>query len=406
MKKIISLTKVFYKDYYKNLNLIDKNNKLNKKSIYVWALIVVIFAIGYLSFHIIKYLNGVGQPEIFLNIYMLILAILLMFQAILISTNVFYFSKDLEFVLPFPIKPLELLIAKFNTLLTILYSTELIFAFVPLSIYGLLASNNIFYFAWMILIMIVFPILFASIISIIMLFVMKLSKFIKNKDVFQFLITTVLTTILCFFEFQIIFSVFSGSQEYAQKLNEGEILNDVVSFSDKLRVANNYLLVINPSVHILKNDNNLNCIINFIKIIFINFVFFTIFIFVGKKLYLKNILKNIAKVNVKKEKNNFKKNKYKFKNKNISYIIQEFKNLIKNPTFFMQCVFPTIIILVTCIFLMKVLYPVVLEVMKSEEVASQMENLSFDIEAVNIILCIIQIYHLQLFQEKEKMLFL
>ena len=392
MKKIISLTKVFYKDYYKNLNLVNKNNKLNKKSIFVWAFIIVIFAVGYISYHIINYLNKVGQPEIFLNIYMLILAIMLMFQTILISTNVYYFSKDLEFVLPLPIKPLELLIAKFNTLLTILYSTEIIFAFVPLSIYGLIASNNIFYFFWMILVLIVFPILFAAFISVIMLFVMQLSKFVKNKDVFQFLITTILSTILCFFEIQIIFSVFSGVQNYGEQINENEVLNDVVSFSDKLNTVNNYLLIINPSVNILKLNNNLNCLFYFFKIIFINLIFFIIFILVGKRLYLKNILKNISMVNVKKEKNSFKKNNYKLKNKNFSYIIQEFKNLIKNPTFFMQCIFPTIIILITVIFLINILYPVVLEVMKTEEIADQVQNLSFNIEAVAIILCIIQIF--------------
>ena len=47
--------------------------------------------------------------------------ILMAFQVALASTNIYYFSKDLELVLPLPIKSDELLIAKFNILILNLY---------------------------------------------------------------------------------------------------------------------------------------------------------------------------------------------------------------------------------------------------------------------------------------------
>ena len=42
--------------------------------------------------------------------------------------DLFYFSKDLEYILPLPIKPTELLMAKFFTLITTLYVSEMIFS--------------------------------------------------------------------------------------------------------------------------------------------------------------------------------------------------------------------------------------------------------------------------------------
>ena len=43
-----------------------------------------------------------------------ILGILLIFQTIMLSTNIFYFSKDIENILHLPFKPVEILISKFN----------------------------------------------------------------------------------------------------------------------------------------------------------------------------------------------------------------------------------------------------------------------------------------------------
>ena len=42
---------------------------------------------------IISKLRSIGQESIFLNIYFLILTVLIIFQTILVCTNIFYFSK-------------------------------------------------------------------------------------------------------------------------------------------------------------------------------------------------------------------------------------------------------------------------------------------------------------------------
>ena len=50
INRIKKLTKIFLKDYYQNLNIFNKkNNKLNKKSIYFWLIIIIIACISYIS---------------------------------------------------------------------------------------------------------------------------------------------------------------------------------------------------------------------------------------------------------------------------------------------------------------------------------------------------------------------
>ena len=127
IKNIFNLTKLFFKNSFQNPYIIDKKtNKINKKSVFVWLIIIVMIAISYLSFEVIKVLVNMNQATIFLNIFFLILNVIMIFQVILASTNVYFFSKDFELVLPLPIKSDELLISKFNTILINLYFSELI----------------------------------------------------------------------------------------------------------------------------------------------------------------------------------------------------------------------------------------------------------------------------------------
>ena len=111
MKKIISLTNVFVKEYYQSLPIFDTSKKkLNKKSIFFWLIAIIFFGVTYVSYEIIKFLVDVGQKEIFINLYFPILIMILAFQAILSCANIFFFSKETENVLYMPIKPTELLI--------------------------------------------------------------------------------------------------------------------------------------------------------------------------------------------------------------------------------------------------------------------------------------------------------
>ena len=69
IKKINLLTKIFLKDYYQNLNIINKkNNKINLKATVTWMVIILMFAICYLSFNIIKTLKNIGMPILFLKV--------------------------------------------------------------------------------------------------------------------------------------------------------------------------------------------------------------------------------------------------------------------------------------------------------------------------------------------------
>lgn len=389
IKNIINLSKIFFQSSFQNPYLIDKKtNKLNKKSVKVWLLIIIMVAVTYLSYVLVKELVLIGQTNLFLNFMLLLLMIVLIFQVSLVSTNVYYFSKDIELILPLPIKPVDLLIAKLNTIIINTYFFELIFILFPLIIYGIYISAGIWFYLYAAILLLIFPILPALIVSIIMMILMKLSKFIRNKDIFQLIITFLFVVLVVIMIFNLVKTIIvpNNGEVITEEIEATNKLNE---FNNKLKNINNYFLEINPSIELLNNSNKTNSIINLFKIILIDFIFFIIFIFIGKITYLKDILKNNNFNSAKKFKKINLEKKCKKKNKIISYINKEFKILFKSPIFFMQCIYPTLIMIVTLLIFLLFSVPNIRALISSG--ALGIEELQFNLNTICIIVAGIQL---------------
>lgn len=387
MKKIISLTNVFIKEYYQSLPIFDTSNKkFDKKSIFFWLLAIVFFGVSYVSYEIIKFLKDIGQQQIFLNLFFPILLAFLAFQSILACANIFFFSKDIENVLYMPIKSENMLIAKLSTMLFMLYVSEGILAVAPLALYGMLTSANFLYYFWAIIIIAIFPILIAVIIGILTLIIMRFAKFVRNKEIFQIIITILLIAVIFGVEYiatKEIFSIQSNDQA----------LNRIIGINEKIQGINKYFLIINPIIKILSNASSFQSILYFLQIILYNIIGISIFILIGKVTYLKDILKNmvsIGKINKKNKKINLNKN---IQSKGVAkaYILKEIKLLIRQPAFFMQCVFPVISLLITAVIIVVGIYPVVMQAMQDEQVKSAIEKITFNTEVICDILIVLQV---------------
>ena len=290
IKNIFNLTKIISKNSLQNPYLIDKKtNKINKNSPYIWIVIIVMVAIMFVSYKAIGELVKINKEYIFLNIFFLILMLIMIFQIILSSTNIYFFSNDLERLLQLPIKTEELLISKFNTILINLYFSEFIFALFPLIIYGVETYASFNYYFNLIIVLLIFPFLPTLIISIIMMFFIKLSKFIKNKDIFQILITLLFIFVIFIFEFNVMKNIIN-KMDNNEELEKQQVEEAFIKFNNKIEIVNDYFIEINPTIKILQNNK---MIFNLLKNIWIDFIFFILFILIGKKYYLKNILNNI-----------------------------------------------------------------------------------------------------------------
>ena len=336
IKNIINLTKILSQDNLSRMELFN-NKKINKKSMYFWLVLLVISMVSALAYNSLNFLIKINIPEMFLNAYFLFMMIIIIFQIAIINTNVLFFSNDFERILPLPIKEDELLIAKFNTILINIYFSELIFILFPLIIYGLMTYSGLMFYIYTLLFILIFPILPALIITIIMMILMKLGKFIRNKNIFQIFIISIFLLIILFLEILLFNSAIHLGN------NENEQLNNILLFNKKIEQINKYFLELNPLINMLKYSNKIISILELFKIIIFDFLLFLLYIFIGKKVYIKNILKNnnYYKLN-KRKKINLKENCDQAGKKE-SYFLKELKLLFNTPAYFIQCILPIVI---------------------------------------------------------------
>ena len=380
INRIKKLTKIFLKDYYQNLNIFNKeNNKLNKKSIYFWLIIIIIACISYISLESILYFNRLGEPILFLKIYLPIIATVSIFQLIMLISSVFYYSQDIKNIIYLPIKPTEIVISKFNTVIVIMYFMESLLLLIPLLMYGILIQKTIMYFIGAIISLAIFPILFTLIIGIITIILMQLSKII-NKDLLQLIIIFGLIMLLSLFVTKNIGGI----------INQENIINiKEITINDKLNKINNNFIIINPIINLLINNNFKIIVINFSKLILLNIFAFIIFIFIGTKLYLKELLiildnkSNVKKIN--------KKYKFKKENKIKKYIKKDIKNMIKSPTFFIQNILQYIFIAIFFIIILNIFFPIIVQQIDVDNMIEKMGLEEFKLQATLISVAIIQI---------------
>ena len=390
-KIILKLSDIFLKDSYNNMNIINKKtNRLNKKSIFLWMISILTFAIFYISQEVIKFLIDKGLSEIFLNIYFFILAIFIIFQTSLVVINLFYFSKDLEYILPLPIKPTEILISKFISLMCMVYLFEVIFGIIPVTIYGIYSNSSLFYYFYEIIILIIFPIFLSASVSIIMMFVMKISKFVKNKDTFQIGVTFILVLIMTGFLYGLLGNYFENNIQIEESQDATSLIKQFVE-NNKIKEASKYFLVINPSADILLKSN-WSSLIEIFKIIFVDLIAIILFILIGKKNYLKDVLINNTFLKTKKTNQIKLEKKLKIKKIYNSYIFKEIKTLYRNPIFFIQCIFPVFALTLSFSFLIIRVVPEFRVMLENEDFRNYIGDLTFDITAVYIILGIIQFF--------------
>lgn len=329
MNKIVSLTKVLIKNSFQKYNENNKNkNIVGKVILYILlgAYLMGIFA--FLSYGLISTLKQANQESMFIGIFLLGLALLTIIQSIISSTNVFYFSKDIEYILPLPLKPKEILISKLNVILITEYIMEIIFAVTPITIYGIITLQGPMFYIISLLVLIVFPIIPILIATFIIMIIMSFSKRFKNKDRFRLiapLIGIILAVIMSF--------SLSGTTNYSEE----DLLNSLKQANSMVEMVSDNLPIIKPAINAIVNSS----FVEFLKLLGITLILYIVFILIGNKIYFRGVIGNLSSGTKKGKEVKLKKIKTNSIGK--SYIIKEFKVLLKNPIFFIQCVLPSIL---------------------------------------------------------------
>lgn len=340
MRKILTLTKIFLRSSLSNMNTkmgmpSNVKGKYLSKILYTLLFLYLAGIIIILSYGMINGLKAIHHETTFIGLILFSILGITTVQSIFSSINILYFTKDSEYLLPLPLKPYQIMLARTNVLIILEYIITILVGFIPLTLYGILTNMGILYYLTMIISLILLPILPILFISIIVMIIMSFARLTKNKNKFQ-LIATVLVLIIV-----IILSLSLNNVD--ENMTDEQMAQMLVQANSMVELIKGYFPTLNYLTTALTSNTISTIILELLKTTGLTILGLIIYTLIAQKLYLKGLIGNLFSGETKKT--NIKINQKQYKNSKLykSYISKEFKTLIRNPIFLIQCLLPAIL---------------------------------------------------------------
>ena len=338
MNKVIKLTKIFLKNSFSNMDARMGISTKSKSKIIVYGLLFLYFAglIIFLGYNLLDGLIAIHQETIFVGMVLFMIFGLATVQTIFSSINILYFTKDSEYLLPLPLKPYQIILARTNVMLIAEYLIIFLVGFIPLLMYGILTGAGIIYYLTMIFAVILLPILPVLLISMLVMFIMSFARLTKNRNKFQLFAMLLILTI--------IMAISISTSGMKQDLTNEEMAQMVVQANGMIELVKGYVPTVDYLMEALTTNSLFTAIVEVLKTLGITIIGFIVYMLIAQKIYFKGLVGNLFGGGASNT--NKKINQKEYRNSKLykSYVGKEFKNMARNPVFLMQCLIPAILI--------------------------------------------------------------
>lgn len=330
MKETFILTKILLKN---SLNT-NNNGKSKVKAITMNILIFLAIAyiacvVGYLSYELISSLKTVNQVSAFLSLSLMLTVATCLIRTIISSLQLLYFSKDLEYLLPLPMTPIQIVFSKFNVIIISSYVIELFTLAVPFIVYGVLMMQEPIFYIMSLLVFLFLPVIPTLISVLISVVLMRFTNIFKNKDAVQYI------TVILAFVFVIGMQAFLMSN---QEMTEFMFANKLLEVDGIARLIADYIIIVKQALIAVTEFGSSNFIINMIYLVG---EAITAYVLVGL-LTAKTYIKSATNITSGKKVKNTEVN---ISSRSIckAYVDKELKMLVRTPAFFLNTVLPVFI---------------------------------------------------------------
>jgi len=139
---------------------------------------------GYLRFirFVYELLQPLGQERTLLTFAILLGQFLVLIFGLYYVVSAFYFSRDLEMLIPLPFKPSEVMLSKFAVILVNEYLTMIAFVLPVFIYYGILSKAGPAYWISASVIYLLLPVIPLALVSLLVVGMMRAVNFSRKKD--------------------------------------------------------------------------------------------------------------------------------------------------------------------------------------------------------------------------------
>lgn len=339
MSNYIALTRILLKNSMTGFANDKKGSKSrNIKNIVLTAIIVLSLlplagAIGagvWASYPVFK---EMGQEGLILGSGLMMISMMVLFFGIFYVMNIFYFSKDVESLLPLPLRPSTIMAAKFTVTMLYEYLTELLFLAPVILAFGIASHAGIIYYLYAILGFLTLPVIPLVYSGIINMVLMRFTNISRNRDRFR-IIGGVAAMFLAIFANMKVQSLVTNMQDpelVKAMLTQGN--NTLLDAVSGIFPANKLLAIA------LMNNANIRGLVNILLFLGISALFTALYLTLGESLYFKGLV-GISETKSKRKKLTSEQfEKSITKNSAIkAYVIKELRLLFRTPSYFINCV--------------------------------------------------------------------
>lgn len=332
MAKLLSLSTAMLKNTF---SLVDQGRKRKTNRwitigftlILIVALLPTVASIFMLTKDGINLLLPLNQEGVILGLLLNAIPLLIFFFALFLVPAIYYFSKDIETLLALPLKPYEILGSKLFVSLMYEYLT-ISFFFVPvIAAYIYIMQPSVGFYLFSMILFLTLPLVPLIFASVIMMVIMWLVPFAKNRDFFNMISGFMALGVGLWVNMQV------GGME---SITEGQLISFLVEGNNSLLQTFKFIF---PNIPFALNALLQGNVVDAFIYLLITLGFVIGFLSLGQLLYFRGIIginetassrKILSEANLTKSTRSQKAI--------ISYMNKELKLLFKTPIYLLNCV--------------------------------------------------------------------
>lgn len=349
MNKTLSLTRILLKNGGGQLTGVGKKKrKLPIRLILPVLLLVAFLPLMFSLVSLVSFfydgLKSIGQEGIIPGLGLAVTCVVIFMFGIFYVINVFYFSQDVEHLLPLPLKPAQILTAKFIVTLLYEYLTQLLLLLPVLLTFGIKNGSGMAYYVYAGIIFLLLPIIPLVLASVVAMITMSFSSIARNKDRFRMVagVAAVLLSVGGNILFQRSMNKSMSPTQLQDMLQSGH--NSFVEWAARAF----------PSVKLaadaLLKESSLAGLTSLVLFLSLSCLVFIGFVVLGQRLYFKGVIGISESSARRKQLSESRYNRLTMQQPVLkAYLVKELRILLRTPPYFLNCVLMSFLWPVLCL---------------------------------------------------------
>jgi len=313
------------------------NQSERRKKWILWIVLGVAFLpmivqIGFFTSVSYEVLKRMNIETVIPAIVLALTSFVVFFFGIFYIINTFYFTKDIESLLPLPLRPFEIIGAKFIVVTIYEYLTEIVVLVPVLLIYGIKSGGGILYYLYSAIIFLTLPVIPLVVSSLIIMPIMRFTGIIKNKDRFRY------------FASILGIGIAVGVQFVSTRFVDGNISQEglesvLEQLESKISTVTSFFPSAKYAAMSLIRSVDVAGILNMLLFLGLTTIIMTVFLYLSQKLYFKGVM-GISETGSKRKAMSNRELKRVTEKRAVAftYFLKEIRIILRTPPFFINCI--------------------------------------------------------------------